>query len=226
MYKREFSSDFIVNRMDEASIDKAIVFALCLGSKESNNIVQREVGRHPDRLLGFAHANPEEGDLAKDELERAILKLKFRGVKIHAGEFAFSKKTLTPVMDGIVRLKVPCLIDCKGEYDVMEELVEAYPEVKFIIAHLGSHNNEKLVDKFIGLAKRSENVFLDSSWSDVPWKIHDAIKIAGADKVVFGSDGPLIHPLIELTKIKVLKLNEEEEELVLWKNIARLIQLQ
>lgn len=129
-------------------------------------------------------------------------------------------------MDGIVRLKVPCLIDCKGEYDVMEELVEAYPEVKFIIAHLGSHNNEKLVDKFIGLAKRSENVFLDSSWSDVPWKIHDAIKIAGADKVVFGSDGPLIHPLIELTKIKVLKLNEEEEELVLWKNIARLIQLQ
>jgi len=223
LYRREFSADFIVRCLDEAGIDRAVVFSICLGSRESNNLTYREAQKFSDRLIGFAHVNPEEGDLAVEELERAIRELNFKGVKIHFGEFAFSKEIFLPVMDEIVKLKIPCLIDCKEQYNVIGELADTYPETKIIVAHLGSHNNEKLVDRFIGLAKRKENLFLDSSWSDVPWKIGDAITIAGAEKVLFGSDGPLIHPLIELTKVKVLKLKREEEELILGRNILNLL---
>jgi len=223
LYRREFSADFIVRRLDEAGIGTAVAFSICLGSRESNDLTYREAQKFPDRLIGFAHVNPEEGDLTVEELGRAVKGLNFKGVKVHFGEFAFSKEIFLPVMDEIARLKVPCLIDCKEQYAVMGELADAYPEAKIIIAHLGSHNNEKLVDRFIGLAKRKENVFLDSSWSDVPWKIGDAVTIAGAEKVLFGSDGPLLHPLIELTKVKVLKLKRREEELILGGNILNLL---
>jgi len=63
LYRREFSANFIVRRLDEAGIDKAVVFSICLGSRESNDLTYREVQTFPDRLIGFAHVNPEEGDL-------------------------------------------------------------------------------------------------------------------------------------------------------------------
>jgi len=40
-----------------------------------------------------------------------------------------------------------------------------------------------------------------------------AVRIAGAHKILFGSDGPLLHPGLELCKIRLLELNPEEEAL-------------
>jgi len=42
-----------------------------------------------------------------------------------------------------------------------------------------------------------------------------AVRIAGAHKILFGSDGPLLHPGLELCKIRLLELNPEEEALIL-----------
>jgi len=39
------------------------------------------------------------------------------------------------------------------------------------------------------------------------------------------SDGPLLHPGLELHKIRLLKLNPEEEALILGENARRLLQL-
>jgi len=48
-------------------------------------------------------------------------------------------------------------------------------------------------------------------------------EVAGARKVIFGSDGPWLHPSIELYKIRVLGLSPRDEQLVLGGNILRLI---
>jgi uncharacterized protein len=50
-----------------------------------------------------------------------------------------------------------------------------------------------------------------------------AIDRGGADKVLFGSDGPWLHPGLELYKIRLLGLSRQEEALVLGKNLLRLI---
>jgi predicted TIM-barrel fold metal-dependent hydrolase len=42
---------------------------------------------------------------------------------------------------------------------------------------------------------------------------------------LFGSDGPLLHPGLELHKIRLLKLSPEDEALVLVGNAQRLLQL-
>jgi predicted TIM-barrel fold metal-dependent hydrolase len=54
--------------------------------------------------------------------------------------------------------------------------------------------------------------------------IVQAIKRAGARKVLFGSDGPWLHPGVELHKIRLLGLPPKAESLVLGGNALRLIQ--
>ena len=46
---------------------------------------------------------------------------------------------------------------------------------------------------------------------------------AGAHKILFGSDGPWLHPGLELAKIKLLRLAPADEALVLGGNLVRLI---
>lgn len=227
VYRREFPPELIVKQMDEAGIDKSIVFSICLPSRESNDLTLKAVNKFPHRLIGFAHVLPQEGGIAVIELERAVKELGFKGLKLHAGEFTqeygFTAKLLEPVLEKAVKLGIPVLLDPIGKFDPIVEIVNMFSELKLIVAHMGSHNNEIIVSKFIGLARKCENLYLETSWSDIPWKIKEAVEYAGADKLIFGSDGPLYHPLVELTKIRILKLPKEEEEKILGKNILRLL---
>jgi hypothetical protein len=49
------------------------------------------------------------------------------------------------------------------------------------------------------------------------------VKRGGAHKVLFGTEGPWLHPALELQKIRLLGLPPQEEALVLGNNLLRLI---
>jgi hypothetical protein len=53
--------------------------------------------------------------------------------------------------------------------------------------------------------------------------LESAVERAGAHKVLFGSDGPWLHPGVELAKVRLLKLPPADEKLVLGENFLRLI---
>jgi len=225
-FRREFSPELIVRRMDEAGIDKSIVFSICLPTPEANDLTRRAVERFPDRLIPFAHINPDDGPLWPVWLEHAREQMDVRGVKLHFGVLQeVSREVVEPVVAKIEEAKLPILVDCKEQYDLMCDLTERHDAATWIIAHLGSPRNEVLMDRFAALARERAQVFLDSSFCHCPWKIADAIRWAGHEKVVFGSDGPLIHPAIELAKIDVCGLAPHERENVLANNIARIIGL-
>jgi predicted TIM-barrel fold metal-dependent hydrolase len=50
-----------------------------------------------------------------------------------------------------------------------------------------------------------------------------AVKRAGAHKVLFGTDGPWLHPGVELHKVHLLGLPPKQEALILGENLLRLI---
>jgi len=52
--------------------------------------------------------------------------------------------------------------------------------------------------------------------------LEQAVRRAGAHKMLFGSDGPWLHPGVELTKVRALKLSAAQERLVLGQNFLRL----
>lgn len=223
-YRREFTPEVILRTMDEAGVDRSVIFSICLPGRESNELTARCHAAAPDRFIPFAHVWAGDGQEALRELRRAVEELGCRGLKLHLGEAAEATvEQLMSVCADAIELNIPVLVDFANRFEAAEALVGALPDLKLIVAHLGAPRDERLVDRFIGLARQHPNVYLDSSYSSVPWKIADAIRELGAGRVIFGSDGPLIHPTIELAKIRVCNLDTEEFEQVTWRNIEGLL---
>ena len=53
--------------------------------------------------------------------------------------------------------------------------------------------------------------------------LEQALRRAGPDKILFGSDGPWLHPGVELAKVRLLGLPPADERKVLGDNFLRLV---
>jgi uncharacterized protein len=111
-----------------------------------------------------------------------------------------------------------------GAVSVCELLAQEYPDVNFIIPHLGSFADDwraqlALIDHLV----RHPNVYADTGGVRRFDILDQAVRRAGARKILFGSDGPWLHPGVELAKVRALRLSASEEALVLGDNFLRLI---
>ena len=70
---------------------------------------------------------------------------------------------------------------------------------------------------------RHPNIHADTSGVRRFDLLEQAVRRAGARKVLFGSDGPWLHPAVELAKVRLLGLPPADEALVLGGNLLRLI---
>ncbi len=228
-FRREFDPDATVRMLDAAGIARACVFSICLPSWESNELTRRAVQGREDRLIPYAHVLPEEGELAHEELRRAVEEWGFRGLKLHVGEIRgeITDALVVPFLEQAAALGIPVLLDCVHQPERAGCWVGAVPEAKIILAHMGSSTDPFMVDRFLAICRRHPNVWVDTSYSHVPWKIRDAVRVCGAEKVVFGSDGGAgYYPAgIELAKIEAYEFSPEERAAILGGNIARLLGL-
>jgi hypothetical protein len=229
--RTEYDAETIVRVMEKVGIDKSVVFAMSTTTQRSIEMTRAAVERFPDRLIPYVYALPSYERPILEQIEWAVSTLGFKGIKIHAGECSLAEYVIDPVIDLAGRLGVPCLIDCMGRYDAIERMAKAFPETKIIVAHMGKYLciDERLIDRFIALALTHHNLFLDVSGVVMPWKIQEAVQRLGADRVIFGTDGPhgkpdvVTYARLELEKIRMLNLSPEDEAAVLGGSIARLL---
>jgi predicted TIM-barrel fold metal-dependent hydrolase len=110
-----------------------------------------------------------------------------------------------------------------GEVQQVDLIAKEYPDVNFIIPHLSSFADDwKAQLAFISPLERFPNIYTDLSGVRRFDLITEAYQRAGADKILYGSDGPWIHPGLELMKVYALKLCKAEQEKILCKNFLRL----
>ncbi|HKG80365.1 MAG TPA: amidohydrolase family protein, partial [Pyrinomonadaceae bacterium] len=118
----------------------------------------------------------------------------------------------------------PVIYDIAGQVSVVELLAAEYPDVSFIIPHLGSFSDDWTAQlALIDHLQRHANVHADTSGVRRFDLLEQAVQRAGATKILFGTDGPWLHPAVELAKIKALDLSAPDESLVFGKNFLRLI---
>jgi len=226
VFKREFDPAFIVEMMADAAVDKSVIFSMSLPSHESNELTRRAHERFPDKLIPFGHVNPDDGELALRELERIAAELHWQGLKLHFGEVKeLGEAAVAPVFEKAFSLGLPCLVDTVSDLDLTKSLARRFKDGTFIVAHMGSPTNESVVDRYIEFALQTDNVFLDTSYSHCYWKFRDAVRVLGSRKLVWGSDAPLMHPRVELEKIRILKLPPADEERILSGNIRDILGL-
>jgi predicted TIM-barrel fold metal-dependent hydrolase len=211
----------ILRRAAAAGIDRTVVFpAFHTDYAVANGEVANLVRAHPDELYGFAfvHAERDRGRVRR-MVGTAVERYGFLGIKVHRYDARITRE----ICEAAREFSVPVLYDVMGEISVCELLAGEYPDVNFIIPHLGSFADEWSAQlAFLDHLVRHPNVYTDTSGVRRFDLLEQAVRRAGAHKVLFGSDGPWLHPAVELAKVLALELPAAAEQLVLGRNFARL----
>ena len=212
-----------LRRARAAGIDKTVVVAgFNSDYAKANAEVARIVARHPDRLIGFAFVNcKRDRGRIRQMLERSVREWGFRGIKVHGVEALPTRE----VCDAAQALGLPMLVDVTARAHVVDMFAPQYPHVDFVIAHLGSFLDDfRALQQVVNQLVRYPNVYADTSAVRRFDYIVEAVKRAGPHKLLFGTDGPWLHPALEKYKIKLLKLSPKDEALILGGNAIRLMQ--
>ena len=211
-----------LRRAREAGIDRTVLFAAFHSDYgEANRQVARIVGSRPDLFYGFAFVHPDRdrGRVAAI-VQTAVVRYGFRGIKVHRHDGRITRE----ICEVARAYALPVIYDVMGEISVVELLATEYPSVPFIIPHLGSFADDWRAHlSLIDLLVRHPNVFTDTSGVRRFDYLVQAVRRAGPGKVLFGSDGPWLHPGLELAKVRALGLPPADEHLVTAANLLRLI---
>lgn len=215
--------ELYLKRARAAGIDKTVIFSPFHSNYgQANANTARIVARYPDQFIGFAfiHAQRDRGHI-HPIIEKAVNQWGFCGIKVHGHEAPVTRE----VCEVARRFRLPLLYDVAGKTDVIELLAPQYPDVNFILPHLGSFADDwRAHVRVIDQIARFANVYTDTSGVRRFDYVVQAVKRGGAHKVLFGSDGPWLHPGLELYKIRLLGLSPQQEALMLGENLLRLLQ--
>jgi len=224
------SEDELINAMDEQGVDMSVIFGFPWKKadtfKRENDYILESVHKYPKRLIGLCCFDIFNSQ-AVSETERC-LDAGLRGV----GELALyqsgideeSLKRLDPVMEICRDRKYPILIHTnepighlypgKTPNTLLQiyTLVRRFPENVIVLAHWGGGIF------FYNLLKKEvkeslKNVFFDTAAS--PFLYDPAIyaiaaKLIGVDKILFGTDFPLLKPARYFRELEKSGLSSDE----------------
>jgi predicted TIM-barrel fold metal-dependent hydrolase len=230
--ERDISFGESLAAADEAGIDK-----LCLSSIEAlefemgegNKAVYRLMKQYPDRVMGFASIpTPYFGKKGLDELQRAVEEFGMKGI----GElettaaYPIDIPQWIAVLEKAADLKVPVLVH--SSRSACARASELVPEVIILLAHLGTGLGLTVGEWIdtIEMAKTHPNIYLETCTSITSYgQIEMAVQELGSERIVFGTDSPLLDPAVMKAKITSADISAEAKENILGRNMARLLKI-
>jgi predicted TIM-barrel fold metal-dependent hydrolase len=201
----------------EYGVVHSIVFAI------PNDMTAQAVSAYPRNLTGYVWLNPFDGAKAVNELDDSVKEWGCKGVKLHPLFQAFiaDDPVVYPIMNEARKLKVPVAIHSGHPPFSLPwsigELADIYPDVTIVMLHMG-HGHGLYIRAAINTAKKHSNIILETSGMPMHSKIKEAMDTVGEDRVIYGSDIPFHHPSVELQRLKVAGLNENQLRRVLHDN--------
>lgn len=207
-------------RATSAGIGCAVLMAAPIRDYgEANHLVDRITAAQPGRWPWYVFVNTATGRGRLTEIVGAARQRGACGIKVH-----WSDGPATDELGHAARLhRMPVLFDPAGDVKTVAGLAQRHPDVPWIIPHLSSFNDDvRAQSRLIDLLVDRPNVFADTAGVRYFDLLQDAIDRAGAHKVLFGSDGPFLHPAPELAKVRALRLTPADRALILRHNVLRL----
>ncbi|MBI2323311.1 MAG: amidohydrolase [Chloroflexi bacterium] len=236
-----------LEKMDRAGVERALLAANKSGSvghpvsrRVPVEVAAAIIAQHPDRFSGLVGIDPTEGMKGVRELEYAVKELGFVGAHFYPHWFDLppDHRKVYPFYAKCVELDVPimmqvghCLRSSEdrplrsvGRPITRDTGACDFPELKLIGIHVGWPWTEEM----ISVAWKHPNVYIGSDayapkyWSE-PF-VH-FIDSWGRDKVLFGTDWPVIDPERAIAEIEELGLRPEAKRKFLRENALRVFKL-
>ena len=134
-------------------------------------------------------------------------------------------RAVYPLMDLLGDLGMPVLVH-SGHLMFslpwsIAELAAKFPRVPVILGHMG-YGDIVSINAALQVACDLGNVYLETSGQPMGSKIAEAARKIGADRILYGSDGPFHHPDVERLKVIRSGLADSQLPLVLHGNAGRL----
>lgn len=240
---RMVTAEEMIQSMDEQAVAISVVFGFPWTdqglNREHNDYVLEAARRYSDRLIPFACLNPLAPG-AKEEVERCVTN-GARGV----GEIAFYDRAideevienLKPIMNALKEANLPFLIHTnepvghiypgKSMKNIteIELLVRNFPENTIILAHWGG--GILFYELMKELKALFRHVYYDTAASPFLYQ-QEIFKIAGQvigfERILMGSDYPLIRPQRYYQQVSDVLKDEEKTSMICRENALRLFE--
>jgi uncharacterized protein len=233
----------MLRAMEEEGVDAAVVSGFPWRQerlwRRQHEVILEAQRRWPRKIIGFCNVNPLD-PAAPGEVERCLA-AGLRGV----GELAWYVDDpgddldyfLTPLAELCQHFNVPLMLHMNDpvgapypgkatiRLEAIYRLIQKFPQVNWILAHWGGGL------PFYGLQKKEaaevfQRVYFDTAAS--PYLYRPAIyrlaaEMVGPEKILFGSDYPLLPPKRYIKEMEEAGLPEEWREMILGQNLARLL---
>lgn len=208
--------------LDGAGIDRAVLMPPVTVKPDNYWLVEQARGN--SRFIPCALHNPHFGDEAVAELETGVREWGIRGLKLMPTKHGFNAASnlAHPLVAKCAELGIPVSIHSEGGFAhplAIAALARAFPEVPVIMDHMGYRY---WVTDAIEAARQAPNIYLATTAVMEPHFIARAIESVGVERIVFGSNGPLVIPKMQVEVIKFLQLSPEDEAKVLGGTLAKL----
>ena len=229
-FHMQADADLLLRLADKAGFDRIFVTeltALFYDMSEGNDALAAKIAPHGDRMIGYASIpTPRLGRRAVDEVRRCREKHGFRGVKIYSHpEATIAEPATYPLLEAAAELGMTVLAHTTP--DECDHLMTAMPQARLVMAHMGGHPYA-FGDwhRAVAVAKKHENLLLDTASSQIDnGMIEYAVEELGADKILFGSDMPLLDPYTQLAKVRGAEISDGDKVKILGGNLVRLLGL-
>ena len=221
----------MLQAMDAVGIDQSCVFNIFhADGTTANDSTAQFVEQHPDRFIGFAYVSPLMPRRMMPELERAVDQLGLQAIKLYPPYtlFPLDNPIWDPIYDFAHQRGLVIIIHTGTEPTAhprfLSQVAPRYPGAIFVAGHAG--NVEPFRSQAIRAAQECPNVYLETCSSfRSPGVIEELVQNAGADRVLFGSDTPLMDPRSQIGKIITAAISDEAKRLILGENARRLLGL-
>lgn len=239
------TTDELIESMDKEGIDVSVVVNLGWTTQElcveSNQYILEAIARYPSRLIGFCVVQPRSLEAAVSEIERCA-KGGIRGIgelRPDTQSFDLTKEqVMKPIVDIMIKHRLILLTHTsepvghnypgKGQVapDILYPFITHFPDLTIVCAHWGG--GLPFYALMPEVKRAIKNVYFDTAASPFlysPQIYCQVVQLVGADKIIFGSDYPLMPPSRLLKEIRALDLPEETKNLILSGNAQRLLNI-
>jgi predicted TIM-barrel fold metal-dependent hydrolase len=208
-----------VQAMDDAGVSRALVSAWVAPRREliSNDEVAGFVAAAPDRLIGVGSVDIARPMSAVREVRRCIEQLGFKAIRVlpWLWEVPPTDRRFYPIYAACCELGVPFCTQIGhtgplmpsevGRPIYLDQVALDFPELTIVAGHIGY----PWTDEAIAVATKHERVFIDTSAYTVkryPAALVEYLRGHGRDKVLFGSNYPMLLPAQALEGVAGLEL--------------------